>query len=161
MQVKDQDNHEEIDNFKSVSSPPMPTIAPIRKLSNSNVLSSRKDSSSVQASFDENNSKIEITKKISFAEQMKDGLVEIHDRHLQPVFHKDRFKVFWRKIEFKIIEELFLLCHHLPREFNFGTYTSYRFQHYIAEVGNISSLSWLMLTVLVLLNLGVQQLIGE
>jgi hypothetical protein len=101
-------------------------------------------------------SNIEAKKGYSFA-KMKEDLVEMGEATLQPIFEKNKFKAFWHKIEFKIVEELFLLCHNLPREFNFGTYVGFRFQKYIAEVGNISSLAWFLLAVVVLLNLAVSE----
>ena len=54
-------------------------------------------------------------------------------------------------IEFKIIEKHFLSQHPVPIEFDFAKYVSLLFRHYIAELGEVSPVSWMVLALLVVL----------
>ena len=162
--TKDQDKHDETDDFKQ---PSTSTSSIIKKLSNSHIFGNQtspppSQASVLQLTSDEAamNEPIQAQKASSFA-KFKDNIAEISEATIQPIIERQHFKSFWRKIEFKIVEELFLLCHDLPREFNFGAYVGYRFQKYIAEVGNISSSSWFLLGLVVTLNIAVASIKGK
>ena len=55
-------------------------------------------------------------------------------------------------IEFRIIERLFIYQHKLSPEFQFAHYVNRLFGVYIAELGNVTPVSWFILGVLVCLN---------
>lgn len=84
-----------------------------------------------------------------------DNLQEIiqgkHGRNFRVLTKMSKF---WKQVEFKIIQELFLETHlnKVPPEFNFGRYTGYLYHTYISEVGDISFWSWGTLALLGSLN---------
>lgn len=61
----------------------------------------------------------------------------------------------FNNIEFKIVERRFFSIHagKVPAEFDFAKYVSKLFHTYIAEIGEVSPESWMMLAALVALNL--------
>lgn len=64
---------------------------------------------------------------------------------------------FWSRVELKIIEELFICSHGLPKEFDYGYYMSSLYMKYISSVGSINAVSWIILAVLALINYGKTQ----
>jgi len=55
-------------------------------------------------------------------------------------------------IEFRIIGQYFVELNNLPVEFNFANYLNRLFLKYLAELGEISPLSWFTLVILVCIN---------
>ena len=51
------------------------------------------------------------------------------------------------------LSRYFARAHSLPTEFNFANYVNRLFMHYLAELGEVSPVSWLLLAILVALNL--------
>lgn len=59
-----------------------------------------------------------------------------------------------QKIKFRMTEVLFFENHDVTKNFDYARYVGHYFKEYIAEVGDISSFSWMMLAILALVNLG-------
>ena len=55
-------------------------------------------------------------------------------------------------IEFRIIGQYFIELNNLPVEFNFANYLNRLFLKYLAELGEVSPMSWFFMVVLVCIN---------
>ena len=61
---------------------------------------------------------------------------------------------FWENVEFKIIEKFFLKHYDLPQDiFDFSAYVSISLHDYIAELGEVSPIGWILVALLIVLNL--------
>jgi Ca2+-binding EF-hand superfamily protein len=56
-------------------------------------------------------------------------------------------------IENKLLERFFIGKHKLPNEFRFAHYMSKLFQKYVSELGEVSTINWTILAILIVLNL--------
>lgn len=72
--------------------------------------------------------------------------------HQIPWWFPANFPALRKRVEVKLVERLFLEYQMRKEDFRFAHYISKLFQVYIAELGNVSARSWLIVACLVVLN---------